>query len=96
MGWSKGIVNGKTVGYSVNATCEHPGCKTKIDRGLAYACGGNHGDGDGYCDGYFCYEHLILTPEGQKCHACFDAWIKTPAGIAHQKKCDEIIASFKK
>jgi hypothetical protein len=36
MGWSHGIVEGKHVGYAVRAKCEHPGCKKRIDRGLAY------------------------------------------------------------
>ena len=44
MGWSYGEnMDGKEIGYSVEASCEHPGCDKKIDRGLAYACGGDHG-----------------------------------------------------
>lgn len=59
MGWANcgNDSQGRPIGYAVEATCDHPGCKTKIDRGLAYACGGMHGDSDG-CEKYFCTEHL--------------------------------------
>lgn len=32
------------IGYAWEATCDHPGCEKQIDRGLAYACGGMHGN----------------------------------------------------
>lgn len=71
MGWSYGKnMDGKEVGYSVQAVCEQPDCDAKIDRGLAYACGDDHGGGDGFCDGYFCYRHLSLTSAGQRCPRC--------------------------
>lgn len=59
MGWSYGInLEGREVGYSVEATCDYAGCGEKIDRGLAYVCGGMH-DGDEYgCGRYFCGTHL--------------------------------------
>lgn len=44
-------------GYAVPAICEHPGCNKKIDRGYAYACGGEPFSERG-CDRYFCSEHL--------------------------------------
>lgn len=48
---------GRDIGYAIAATCDHPGCKAEIDRGLAYVCGGMHG-GDGIgCGKYFCEEH---------------------------------------
>lgn len=58
MGWGYGVVKGREVGYSVEATCDQEGCKAAIDRGLAYLCGQMHGqdDGDG-CGKYFCSEH---------------------------------------
>jgi hypothetical protein len=59
MGWGYGIVQGKEVGYSVNATCEHEGCNEEIDRGLSYACGGMAGEDEYSCNGFFCEEHLI-------------------------------------
>lgn len=58
MGWAHcGTDNkGREIGYGVSAKCDHPGCKAKIDRGLAYACGDWHGTSIG-CEGYFCGEH---------------------------------------
>ena len=52
---------GKTIGYSVRAVCEHPGCEKQIDRGMSYACGGEHEDDYFCCDGYFCPEHLHVV-----------------------------------
>lgn len=62
MGWGSGIVGGKEVGYNVEAVCDYPGCKVKIDRGVAYACGGDHGSFGDCCDGYFCHTHLFHHP----------------------------------
>jgi len=63
MGWSYGrLPNGKEVGYSVEATCEQPGCGVAIDRGLDFACGGAHGVDEFSCDRYFCSSHLICLP----------------------------------
>jgi hypothetical protein len=72
MGWSRGIVEGKTVGYSVNARCEHPGCKAGITRGLANKCGAEPGSGVGFCNGYFCSEHLgyLGINYRQVCQSC--------------------------
>lgn len=73
MGWADcgDDSRGRPIGYAFSATCDHPGCKAKIDRGLAHACGGMHGnealggdpDADWTanfppCDQYFCGEHL--------------------------------------
>lgn len=41
-----------TRGYSVACKCHYRGCKTKIDRGLAYMCA--------ECTWYFCSEHLLV------------------------------------
>ena len=35
MGWGYGIVNGREVGYSVEATCDRDGCGTKIGAATA-------------------------------------------------------------
>ncbi len=71
MGWGNGVAtDGKKIGYNVLAKCEHPGCEKDIDRGLAFACGDNHEGGEDYCDGYFCYEHLLMTLAGQRCPEC--------------------------
>jgi hypothetical protein len=73
MGWANCGEDsaGRPIGYAFAATCDHPGCDKEIDRGLAYACGGMHGEGclggeddidweASYpsCEKYFCYEHL--------------------------------------
>jgi hypothetical protein len=58
MGWSRGEVNGREVGYAVKATCDREGCTEKIDRGLAYCCGGEHGGGERGCGDYYCDKHL--------------------------------------
>ncbi len=58
MGWGYGEVDGREVGYNVMATCDFPGCKAKIDRGLGYCCGTMHG-GDNGCGNYFCAAHLF-------------------------------------
>jgi hypothetical protein len=71
--WSYGEVDGREVGYSIAATCDHPGCKSVIDRGLAYACGGKHGETEYSCGGYFCAEHLsgwTETPQGKSKQVC--------------------------
>lgn len=59
MGWSKGYnYLGEEIGYSVPAVCSEPGCDEKIDRGLAYTCGGLQGHDGETCGGAFCSEHL--------------------------------------
>lgn len=60
MGWANCGTDskGRQIGYAHEATCDHPGCTEKIDRGLAYACGGMHGSDSYMCEGYFCPEHL--------------------------------------
>ena len=66
MGWANcGLDSvGREIGYAIGAVCDEPGCSAKIDRGLAYACGGVHGKGgirgDIGCEGYFCPEHLVI------------------------------------
>lgn len=72
MGWADcGFDSqGRPIGYAHEAVCDHPGCNAKIDRGLAYACGGEHLGGADYCEKYFCAEHLLMTREGQRCFEC--------------------------
>lgn len=69
MGWGSGMVEGREVGYNVEATCEHPGCDAQIDLGLGYACGGTHGEDEVSCAGYFCGDHLFYD---QLCKVCCD------------------------
>lgn len=61
MGWSRGVNSeGEEVGYSIPAVCSEEGCHEKIDRGLAYTCGGleGHSGVAGTCGKPFCSEHL--------------------------------------
>jgi hypothetical protein len=68
---------GRPIGYAHEATCDHPGCDKPIDRGLAYACGEQHGAGDGFCEGYFCFEHLVIDERwGFVCEECTTEWIE--------------------
>ncbi|MCB8880105.1 hypothetical protein ACELLULO517_07650 [Acidisoma cellulosilytica] len=80
MGWANCGTDskGRPIGYGFPATCDHPDCKTKIDRGLSYACGDMHGDLDLACEGYFCTAHLKHTlpvdgDDKQVCEACYKA-----------------------
>lgn len=74
MGWGNCGTDskGRLIGYYHAATCDHPGCRKRIDRGLSYACGGMHGNasagGDDRidwsadfpgCEKYFCESHLV-------------------------------------
>ena len=83
MGWANcgNDSNGRPIGYAHEATCDHPGCDKKINRGLSYACGGMHGTGDGGCEGYFCWTHLLMVDDphdelfsDQLCPACEAEW----------------------
>jgi hypothetical protein len=60
MGWGDcGLDSqGRPIGYVHSATCDHPDCNEKIDRGLSYACGGMHGQNEYGCEKYFCEDHL--------------------------------------
>lgn len=59
--------HGRPIGYGWTATCDHPGCKAEIDRGLSYACGGMHGDDEKGCERYFCEDHLYYTNAEDDC-----------------------------
>lgn len=74
MGWSIGYDERlkRDIGYGVPATCDHPGCNRKIDRGLAYACGGEPYGGDEGCGLHFCGNHLWMGEERQVCQQCRD------------------------
>lgn len=72
MGWADcgNDSKGRPIGYAFEATCDHPECNAKIDRGLAFACGGMHGENDGFdCEGYFCEMHRTIAklPPGEEC-----------------------------
>ncbi len=82
MGWGNCGTDseGRPIGYVFPAVCDHPDCKTKIDRGLGYVCGRMHGDGEYSCERYFCENHKvpICTPEDEHmsvCDACAELLI---------------------
>ena len=80
MGWAGPMPNaeGRMVGYAVEATCDADHCDAKIDRGLAYVCGGMH-DGDEHgCGHYFCYKHLLMGVglPAQLCTPCAEQYRK--------------------
>ncbi len=58
MGYQVYKVGQRWGGYGVPVICEHPDCNEEIDRGMAYACGGEPFSERG-CDRYFCGKHLI-------------------------------------
>jgi hypothetical protein len=92
MGWANcgEDSNGRPIGYAHEATCDHPGCSTKIDRGLSYACGDMHGENEFDCDGYFCSEHLTTAelPEGSVTVSGRD-WITVCFACAERIETDE-------
>ncbi|WP_041493237.1 hypothetical protein [Burkholderia lata] len=75
MGWSIGYDDNwkRDIGYDVPATCDHPECNAKIDRGLAHVCaheepyGGEEG-----CGLYFCHAHLSGTGMCERCATKID------------------------
>lgn len=73
MGWGNCGTDskGRPIGYVFDAVCDAPGCYEDIDRGLAYACGGMHGDDPG-CELYFCDKHLhiMIDPDGDMLSVC--------------------------
>lgn len=72
MGWSIGFDENwkRDIGYGVPATCDHPGCSAKIDRGLAHVCGGEPYGGDSGCGLYFCGNHLsALSSQCERCES---------------------------
>ena len=50
------------------ATCDHPDCNEKIDRGLSYVCGDEPFGGERGCGLFFCSKHLAGSP--QRCEKC--------------------------
>lgn len=54
MGYACYQLNGRDQGYNVPAICDHPDCNEEIDRGMAYACGG---DPLQNCGLFFCHKH---------------------------------------
>lgn len=73
MGWADcgEDSKGRPIGYAFSdgVTCDHPGCETKIDRGLAFACGDMHGGDVWECERYFCeaHQHPFREPFEGRC-----------------------------
>lgn len=83
----------RDIGYGVPATCDHPGCGAKIDRGLAYVCGGEPYGGEHGCGLFFCDAHMLLPLDGkiiQQCERCaagkdpFEPTPDVPQWIVHK------------
>lgn len=73
MSWSIGFDSAwkRDIGYGVPATCDHPGCDEKIDRGLSHVCGGDPYGGYRGCGLHFCSDHLYLSARlPQLCDRC--------------------------
>lgn len=91
MGWANCGTDsrGRPIGYAHAGTCDEPGCSEVIHRGLAYACGGMHGDDEISCEGYFCDAHLsgLVVDAGgdthRVCAGCETSWREeNPAAAA--------------
>lgn len=88
MGWSLGFDSkwNRDVGYGVPAICDQPLCKKKIDRGLAFVCGGEPYGGDRGCGLYFCGSHIFLSARlPQLCTRC----LKRKSPFPPKKDCKE-------
>jgi len=78
MGWGDcgTDTRGRRIGYVFPARCDEPGCHVRIDRGLAFVCGGMHGGDDNGCGLYFCAKHRFMASEkvspwgGELCRRC--------------------------
>lgn len=73
MGWAVGFDSryDRDIGYGVPATCDHPGCGERIDRGLSYVCGGDAYGGDEGCGLFFCGRHMFVgAKRPQLCLRC--------------------------
>lgn len=60
MGYAVYQVGQRWGGYGIPAYCEQPECNEEIDRGMAFACGGEPFSEMG-CDRYFCSKHKQYT-----------------------------------
>jgi len=75
MGWAHCGTDsgGREIGYSIEAECDYPGCREKIDRGLSHVCGLMHGEDEYSCERYFCAEHkrhIVESPERRVLGVC--------------------------
>lgn len=86
MGWAHcgEDAYGREMGYSVVAKCDQKGCRRRIDRGLAYVCGGMHKGGEYGCGGYFCEKHRF-APDRRKVYGglCKRCLRRSGSGLGH-------------
>lgn len=68
----------RDIGYGVPATCDHPGCTERIDRGLAHVCAGNTPYGGDGCGLYFCSQHQNWRGFCERCQRGLDPFDATP------------------
>lgn len=75
MGYQVYKIRDRYCGYGVPAYCEHPSCDEEIDRGFAYACGGEPNSEYG-CDRYFCHVykqyHDLHNGFPEVCERCME------------------------
>ena len=77
MGYQVYKVGHRWGGYGVPSFCEHPSCNEEIDRGMAFACGGEPFSEYG-CDRYFCGKHREIK-----------GWnVEKEMWCRHKKDCD--------
>ena len=89
MGWSVGYDSNwkRDIGYGVPARCDYPGCKARIDRGLAYVCGGEPYGGEHGCGLYFCSKHRGWACEEEPCpHSGHQPSPDVPKWMRHKLK----------
>jgi len=96
MGWANcgQDSRGREIGYAHEAQCDHPGCNASIHRGLAYACGGMHGELEWACEGYFCEAHRSnsLPIDGRIQAVCDDCYAEARAwAVKHPEDSEELI-----
>lgn len=105
MGWSYcgDDSKGRPIGYSIDAHCDYPGCYAPIHRGLAYACGGMHGDGTSpesdypSCEGYFCERHMRTpyAPDGNDIPNCPASYCLDCADEIEQEFGEEVMEVYR-
>ncbi len=90
MSWSIGYDDywKRDIGYGVPAWCDHPNCNEKIDRGLAFVCGGEAYGGDDGCGLYFCEKHnqgiMMICGRCRRAQAPFNPKPDHPEWINHK------------
>lgn len=99
MGWANcgEDSHGRPIGYAHEATCDHPGCSVRIDRGLSYACGGMHGELEGACEKYFCNKHLSKWSlvDGESKAICEQCYNEAKAyAITNPEDANELVEFF--